>query len=142
MSAIRAAGPTGLRTSIAGTRTRRTASNDFGSLLKNKARTTSGLNRKQMAAYDKQMLAAVQDTKPQRLSEADKLTVAAVVPGALGVLQPSGTDMAKATPQDPRMASMDLQNTMQKQQRTMQMMSSLSKAQHDTATAIISNIRA
>lgn len=142
MSAIRGARSTGLRTSIAGTRSRQTESTDFGGLLQNKARTTRGLNRKQKAAYDERMLSAVQDGKPAGLSEADKLTVAAVVPGALGVLQPRGADLAKATPREMQMANLDLQDSMQKQQQTMQMMSNLSKAQHDTLRSIINNLRA
>ena len=109
---------------------------DLAAALKNKAQTTKGLNPRQMAAYDKQMLAAVQDTKPLLISDADRLTVAAVVPGALGVLQPSGPDQATVGKQDAQ-----LQDAMQKQTQAMQTLSALMKSMHDTAKAIINNMR-
>ncbi|MEE8272651.1 MAG: hypothetical protein V3R98_13125 [Alphaproteobacteria bacterium] len=139
MSAIRAARSTGLRTSIAGTQARQTESTDFGSLLRNKARATRGLNKTQMAAYDKQMLTAVQDTKPLLRSGSDRLMVAGVVPGALGVLQPSGADLMTVG-DDSQLANVDMQNMLQKQQQTMQMMSNISKSLHDTAMAVIRKI--
>lgn len=113
---------------------------DLATGLKNKAQTTKGLNQRQMAAYDKQMLAAVKDIKPPSLPNADKLTAAAVVPGALGVLQPSGPDQAGASSPG-QMANLELQGALQKQQQAMQMMSNIMKAQHDTASAIIRNLR-
>lgn len=142
MSAIRAAGPTGLRTSIAGTQTSRTEATDFGSLLSDKARATKGLNPTQMSACNKKALAAVNDAKPLLQSESDRLAVAAVIPGALGVLPPSGADMANARPQELQMADLDLQRAMQKQQQTMQTMSNISKSAHDTLKSIINNLRA
>jgi len=43
---------------------------------------------------------------------------------------------------DAQLANIDLQNQLQKQQQTLQTMSNVSKALHDTAKAIISNMRA
>jgi len=43
---------------------------------------------------------------------------------------------------DSQLANIDLQNQLQKQQQTLQTMSNVSKALHDTAKAIISNMRA
>lgn len=43
---------------------------------------------------------------------------------------------------DAQLANIDLQNALQKQQQTMQMMSNIMKSQHDTLKAIINNMRA
>lgn len=121
--------------------TTETETSNLASALKNKAKTTKGLSPTQKAAYDKKMLAAVQGNKPRGLSGDDKLTVAAVVTGALGALQPSGPDLAKPETQDTQMATVDLQTSMQKQQQAFQLLSNIQKAQHDTAKAIIHNLR-
>lgn len=42
---------------------------------------------------------------------------------------------------DSQLANIDLQNALQKQQQTIQMLSNISKLMHDTATGVIRNIR-
>jgi len=42
---------------------------------------------------------------------------------------------------DVQLANIDLQNNLQKQQQTMQMLSNISKVMHDTAMAIIRNLK-
>jgi hypothetical protein len=42
---------------------------------------------------------------------------------------------------DAQLANIDLQNSLQKQQQTLQTMSNVSKMLHDTATSIIRNMR-
>jgi hypothetical protein len=49
-------------------------------------------------------------------------------------------DKLKTTGDDAQLANLDLQNILQKQQQTMQMMSNISKQLHDTAMAIIKKI--
>ena len=41
---------------------------------------------------------------------------------------------------DAQLANVDMQNMLQKQQQTMQMMSQISKMMHDTAMAVLRNI--
>jgi len=43
--------------------------------------------------------------------------------------------------EDTQLANMDLQNSLQRQQQTLQMMSNISKALHDSATSVIQNIK-
>lgn len=114
----------------------------FADALKSKAQTTKGLSTRQMAAYDRQMLTAVKDAKPRHLTDASKLAVAAVVPGALGVLQPTGSEMADSASETSQMTALELQDAMQKQHQIMQMMSNISKSMHETQKAIINNIKA
>ena len=42
---------------------------------------------------------------------------------------------------DSQLANVDLQNMLQKQQQALQMMSNISKMSHDTAMAVIRNIK-
>jgi hypothetical protein len=42
---------------------------------------------------------------------------------------------------DAQLANVDLQNMLQKQQQTLQMMSNISKVLHDTAMAVVRKIR-
>ena len=121
---------------------------EMTTLLKDKASATMKLNRTQRSAFDKDMLAGVRDSKLTPHSNSERMTVAGVVPGALGALQPSGADLARledklnSVGEDAQLANLDLQNALQKQQQTMQMMSNISKQMHETAKAIINNIRA
>jgi hypothetical protein len=51
-----------------------------------------------------------------------------------------GTERQIATGDDAQLANVDLQNMLQKQQQTLQMMSNISKMLHDTAMAVIRKI--
>jgi len=140
MSGITQPVRSGLRVATQDTQQRQAPKTDFGTMMKNKAGATNGYGTQQLAAYNKQMLEAVKEAKPLLQSPSDQRTVAAVVPGALGVLQPSGPDQAAAASLG-QMANLELQDVMQKQQRAMQMLSNIMKSQHDTAKAIIRNLR-
>jgi len=50
-------------------------------------------------------------------------------------------EMLASAGDDSQMANIDLQNTLQKQQQTLQTLSNILKSQHDTLKAIISNVR-
>ncbi len=141
MSGIRQPVQSGLKVAIQDPHQRQTTKTDFGTMMKNKAGATNGYNTRQLTAYNKQMLNAVKEAKPLLQSPSDQRTVAAVVPGALGVLQPSGPDLAKPKQTDSQMMTLDLQSQMQNQQRAMQTMSNIMKSHHDTAKAIINNLR-
>lgn len=49
-------------------------------------------------------------------------------------------ELLEAVGDDAQLANVDMQNMLQKQQQTMQMMTQISKALHDTAMAIIRKI--
>ena len=49
-------------------------------------------------------------------------------------------EQLSATGDDAQLANVDLQNILQKQQQTMQMMSNIAKMLHDTAMAVIRKI--
>ncbi len=119
---------------------------EMTTLLKDKANATMTLNKTQRAAFDKEMLAAMRDSKLAPRSDSERLMVAGVVPGALGAMQPSGSEVQRFSEKlntvgdDAQLANVDLQNALQKQQQTMQMMSNISKQLHDTAMAVIRKI--
>lgn len=136
----------GLRTPISPAQTPQPQGAEMTTLLKDKAGATMKLSKNQKAAFDREMLAAMQDSKLAPLSDADRMVVAGVVPGALGAMQPSGSEVQRFSEklntvgEDAQLANVDLQNMLQKQQQTMQMMSNISKQLHDTAMAIIRKI--
>jgi hypothetical protein len=49
-------------------------------------------------------------------------------------------EQLQSTGEDAQMANIDLQNSLQKQQQTLQTLSDVSKAAHDTAMSIIRKI--
>ena len=136
----------GPRSPIAPAQTPQSQGAEMTTLLKDKAGATMKLNRTQRAAFDKEMLAAMRESKLTPHSNSERLVVAGVVPGALGALQPSGADLQRLSEElntvgeDAQLANVDMQNMLQKQQQTMQMMSNISKQLHDTAMAVIRKI--
>jgi hypothetical protein len=69
---------------------------------------------------------------------ADTLARALAAYGALA--DAIGRALEAAAEDDAQLANVDLQNILQKQQQTLQMMSNISKMLHDTAAAIIRKI--
>lgn len=124
---------------------------NLSDVLKNKALATKGRSPKEKEDYNKKMLAAAQNTKPPILSEASKRTVAAVVPGALGVLQPSGPTLhhttvsrASSATREVEQGSTDLLKLQKLHQQHSQYtagMYDIAKTQHDVGKSTIRNIR-
>lgn len=96
-----------------------------------------------LAAERSERIAYVPDPRlrpppPPGTPRPDSLTTAAQVRAAIAQWEEDLNTMGD----DSQLANVDLQNTLQKQQQILQMLSNISRQLHDTAKSVIQNIRA